>query len=77
VVVTVISDYFLKSINQLIVLMVKCGVLFQARTELKYDLDELWLQTDLDIKVLPLNKKSIKPLLHFNFHIFVDKYIWQ
>jgi hypothetical protein len=77
VVVTVISDYFLKSINQLIFVMVKCGVLFQVRTEFKYDLDELWLQMDLDIAVLPVNKKSIKPLLNVNLHIFVEKYIWQ
>jgi hypothetical protein len=30
---TVNSDYFLNSINQLIFVMVKCGVLFEVRTE--------------------------------------------
>jgi hypothetical protein len=30
---TVNSDYFLKNINQLIFVMVKCGVLFEVRTE--------------------------------------------
>jgi hypothetical protein len=27
------SDYFLNTINQLIFVMVKCGVLFEVRTE--------------------------------------------
>jgi hypothetical protein len=44
-VLTVNSDYFLRSINQLIFVMVKCGVLFEVRTEfLKSHLDELRLQ---------------------------------
>jgi hypothetical protein len=38
-------DYFLNSVNKLIVVMVKCGVLFEVRTEfLKYYLDELRFQ---------------------------------
>jgi hypothetical protein len=32
-VLTVNSDYFLNNINQLIVVMVKYGVLFEVRTE--------------------------------------------
>jgi hypothetical protein len=32
-VLTVNSDYLLNSINQLIFVMVKCGVLFEVRTE--------------------------------------------
>jgi hypothetical protein len=32
-VLTVKNDYFLNGINQLIFAMVKCGVLFEVRTE--------------------------------------------
>jgi hypothetical protein len=32
-VLTVNSDYYLNSINQLIFVMVKCGVFFEVRTE--------------------------------------------
>jgi hypothetical protein len=32
-VLTVNSDYFLNVVNQLIFVMVKCGVLFEVRTE--------------------------------------------
>jgi hypothetical protein len=34
----------LNSVNHLISVMVKCGVLFEVRTGLKYYLDELRLQ---------------------------------
>jgi hypothetical protein len=43
-ILTLNSDYFLKQCNYLIFLMVKCGVLFEVRTEFLKYLDELRLQ---------------------------------
>jgi hypothetical protein len=54
----------LNSVNQLISVMVKCGVLFEVRTGLKYYLDELPFQrvnTTLFLFLVP--KRRIQLLL--------------